>query len=281
MKIKLVDNTIYAASRAEIINGRLEIDFINKTAEEVQEICSIPANLATIDLLTDAEEKFGELPDWSVYGGVMLNGETKTAILTKAANVTEQRLTAAEADALEAKTTTQEQAKEIIQIKEKIEEGGSGVDQELFAATAVVARANAQALTDVEALKAKVLYATFDELVSQRYTAEKAGFKFRDGDNLWKTTQDNVTFQAQYRPGTGTESLYTHIDEVHAGTLEDPIPAKVNMEYEYGKHYIENGKIYLCKRGGIPNPEELYGQKVTLQYLPSTLVGQYFEIMEG
>ena len=97
MKIKLVDNTIYTVSRAELTSGRLEIDFIDKTAEEVQEICSIPANLATIELLTDTGEKFGELPDWSVYGGVMLNGETKTASLTKAANITEQRLTAAEA----------------------------------------------------------------------------------------------------------------------------------------------------------------------------------------
>lgn len=135
-------------------------------------------------------------------------------------------------------------------------------------------------LTDVQALTVKGLYPTFDELAKLNYTAKKQGYRFRDGDDLYKTAQDNVTFQAQYRPGDGTESLYTHIDETHAGTIEDPIPAVANMEYEYGKYYSEGETVYICKRGGVPNPEELYGQKVTLQYLPSALIGQYFEVVE-
>ena len=135
-------------------------------------------------------------------------------------------------------------------------------------------------LTDEQALTIKDLYPTFDELAAAGYTAEKQGYRFRDGDDLYKTAQDNVTFQAQYRPGEGTESLYTHIDEVHAGTAEDPIPAIANMEYEYGKYYSEGEQIYLCKRGGVLDPESMYGQKVTLQYLPSQLVGQYFELVE-
>lgn len=280
MKIRLVDKNTYEITRAEIISGRLELDFSDKSAEEVQEICSVPANLSTIELLTAGDEVYGIHTNWTKYGGVMLNGNVKTAILTQPVDVTEERVTKAEANALAAKTATEDQAAEIEQLKKDVEEGGAGVDQELFAATAVVARANAQALTDAQALEAKVLYATFDELVSQGYTAEKAGFKFRDGEDLWKTAQDNVTFQAQYRPGEGTESLYTHIDEAHAGTLEDPIPAKANMEYEYGKYYSEDGTIYLCQRGGVPNPEEMYGQKVTLQYLPSALIGQYFVVAE-
>ena len=151
------------------------------------------------------------------------------------------------------------------------------MDQALITASVVIARANAQALPDAQALEAKALYDTFDDLVKLKYTAEKQGFKFRNGDDLWKTAQDNVTFQAQYRPGQGTESLYTHIDEAHAGTQEDPIPAKANMEYEYGKYYSEGDAIYICKRGGVEDPESMYGQKVTLQYLPSALIGQYFE----
>lgn len=282
MKIRLVDKTIYSVNRAEIVDGRLEIDFVDKTAEEVQEIFQTPANLETIDLLTDADDLFGQLAGWSVYGGVTLVGENKTAILTKAPNVTEERLTIAESDALAARTATKEQAQAIAELKAQVAEGDAGVDQEIFAATAVVARANAQALTDEQALEAKVLYHTFDELVKMEYTAEKEGYKFRDGADLWKTAQDNITFRAQYRPGTGTESLYTHIDEAHAGTLEDPIPAKANMEYEYGKYYVEDGTIYLCRRGGIPDDqaEEMYGQKETLQYLPSALVGQYFVTVE-
>lgn len=142
----------------------------------------------------------------------------------------------------------------------------------------------AENISDQVALKSKQFYRTWEELCNYRsgegFTAEKAGFRFTYGDDLYKTAQDNVTFQAQYRPGTGTESLYTHIDEAHAGTLEDPIPAVANMEYEYGKYYSEGETIYICKRGGVPNPEEMYGQKVSLQYLPSALIGQYFEVVE-
>lgn len=283
MKIRLVDQTVYTVNRAEIVDGRLEVDFTDKTAEDVQEIFKTPANLDTIDLLTDSDDQFGHLSGWSVYGGVTLVGDIKTAILTKAPNVTEERITAAEADALAAKVVAEEQAQDIEDLKKQVAAGGAGVDQELFAATAVVARANAQALTDQQALEAKVLYPTFDELVEAEYVAEKKGFKFRDGDNLWKTAQDSVTFQAQYKPGTGTESLYTHIDETHAGTVGDPIPAKANMEYEYGKYYVEGDTVYLCKRGGLSDEqaEAMYGQKETLQYLPSALVGQYFVVVEG
>lgn len=278
MKIRLVNKTIYDVTRCEIVNGNLEIDYENQTAEEVQTIMSVPVNLSTIELLTDDNAVYGVLEGWTKYGGVLLNGTVKTAILIKPADVTEERLTTAESNALEAKTATQEQASEIEQMKDQISEG-SGVDQELLSATSVVARANAQALSDQDALSAKILYDTFDDLAKEGYTAEKQGFKFRDGDDLWKTAQDNVTFQAQYRPGEGTESLYTHIDESHAGTQDDPIPAKANMEYEYGKYYSEGDVIYLCKRGGIPEEDAvaMYGEKVTLQYLPSALVGQYFE----
>lgn len=194
----------------------------------------------------------------------------------------EMRQTAANTDErlknLEEKA--ENQADELEKVKKDLaESSGSGVDQALIAASLVVAKANAQTLTDGQALEAKALYDTFDDLVKAKYTAEKQGFKFRDGEDLWKTAQDNVKFQAQYRPGQGTESLYTHIDEAHAGTQEDPIPAKANMEYEYGKYYSEGDAIYICERGGIPNPEELYGQKVALQYLPSALIGQYFRLV--
>lgn len=276
MKARLIDKTTYNIERAEIINGRLELDTKENTAEELQTGFSNPANLGTIELLTDDGAVFSKMEGWTKYGGITLSGEKKTVILTQAASVTEERITAAESAALEAKQAAKEQTEEIAEIKEQIESGSFSADQELVKASIVVARANAQALTDDQAVQAKAIYDTFDDLVKSEYTAEKQGFKFRDGDDLYKTAQDNVTFQAQYRPGQGTESLYTHIDEAHAGTLEDPIPAKANMEYEYGKYYSEGDAVYLCKRGGIANPEEMYGKKVTLQYLPSALVGQYF-----
>lgn len=110
MKTRMVDGTVYTVSRAEVTNGRLEIDHQDKTTEEVQDIYSTPGNLHLIELLSDSGEKFGKLSGWTVYGGVMLNGQTKTAILTKEPDATAERITSAEAAALEAKTLAEETA---------------------------------------------------------------------------------------------------------------------------------------------------------------------------
>lgn len=102
MKIKLVDGAIYSVNRAEVTNGRLEIDFTTPTAEKLQKIFSVPGNLSTIELLTDDGEKFGELPGWTVYGGVMLLDKTKTVILSKETDTMAERLARIEADAITA-----------------------------------------------------------------------------------------------------------------------------------------------------------------------------------
>lgn len=80
------------------------------------------------------------------------------------------------------------------------------------------------------------------------------------------TTQENW-------PPHSTPAVWTIINVDHAGTQDDPIPASRGMEYEYGKYYLdsEDGKTYLCERIG-----EQSGNKITLQYLPHELVGQYF-----
>ena len=81
------------------------------------------------------------------------------------------------------------------------------------------------------------------------------------------------TSQANWTPDK-TPALWAVIDAAHAGTQDDPIPAARGMEYEYGKYYLdsEDGKVYLCERTG-----EAAGGKITLQYLPHELVGNYFK----
>lgn len=75
-------------------------------------------------------------------------------------------------------------------------------------------------------------------------------------------------------PPHKTPAMWTIIDAEHAGTQDDPIPAARGMEYEYGKYYLdgEDGKTYKCERIG-----EAAGGKITLQYLPHELVGNYFK----
>ena len=80
------------------------------------------------------------------------------------------------------------------------------------------------------------------------------------------------TSQADWTPDK-TPNLWAVIDAEHAGTQDDPIPASRGMEYTYGLYYKdpEDTKLYLCERIG-----EQSGNKITLQYLPHELVGQYF-----
>lgn len=165
--------------------------------------------------------------------------------------------------------------KDDMQVSVVSETSNSMIGFDTMAAMITVAKVSAQSLPDTLALQAAALYDDWEDVIGK--TVEK-GFKFRHDGKVWKTVQPQMTIQSIYPPGSGTESLYTVIDEEHAGTIKDPIPAVVNMEYEYGKYYSESGVIYLCQRGGVPDPESMYGQKVTLQYLPSQLIGQYFVV---
>ena len=97
-------------------------------------------------------------------------------------------------------------------------------------------------------------------------------YRYRYNGKLYKCRQAHTT-QADWTPDI-TPALWTVIDVTHAGTLEDPIPAVAGMEYVKGKYYIEGTTIYLMNRQGMND-----GEGVVLQFLPSALVGQYFEIV--
>lgn len=130
---------------------------------------------------------------------------------------------------------------------------------------------NSITVDDQTALRMRWYYPTFAELVGQTV---KQGTKFRaDGSenaDLYKTIQPELTIQAHYPPGEGTESLYTRIDEIHDGTKYDPIPYEGNMALYNGKYYIEGGVTYLCNRDtGNPVYNKL-----------SELVGIYVEVVE-
>lgn len=56
------------------------------------------------------------------------------------------------------------------------------------------------------------------------------------------------------------------------GTVDNPITAVAGMTYVTGLYYKEGDKLYLCKRAGTPG-----GTEIMLYYLPSQLIGHYFE----
>ena len=121
-------------------------------------------------------------------------------------------------------------------------------------------------LTDADAVKAKELYERWAPDM-----AVKVDDRLLYGDRLYRVTQAHTT-QEGWEPDI-TPAMFTVIDETHAGTQEDPIPAAKGMEYTYGLYYTdpEDGKLYLCERTG-----EAAGGKVMLQFLPHELVGLYF-----
>lgn len=111
----------------------------------------------------------------------------------------------------------------------------------------------AQTFSDVDALKVKGIYEQWKDLVEHGETVTK-GYIFRYGNRLYRTEQPTYTFVSHYVPGsTGTESLFSVIDEEHKGTYDDPIPYEGNMALEAGKYYSQGGVVYLCTRDTI-NP---------------------------
>ena len=108
-----------------------------------------------------------------------------------------------------------------------------------------------QSLSDSEALEAVTLHPAWTSMIGK--TVKQAGFRFQYGGKLYKTIPANHTFQVDWVPGVGTESLYTRIDETHDGSLYDPIPYDGNMALESGKYYIQDEVTYLCNRDTV-NP---------------------------
>ena len=110
-----------------------------------------------------------------------------------------------------------------------------------------------QSLPDADGLKVKVLYPRWEKLVQIGGVKAEEGYRFTYNGDLYKCTDKNPKFQADWIPGNGTAALYVRIDEAHAGTLADPIPYDGNMALMAGLYYIQNGVTYLCNRDTI-NP---------------------------
>ena len=170
-----------------------------------------------------------------------------------------------------------EEFREILASPEWTPEEGAAADPSVTSDYGVVAgvlnaeksvRAGIQTmgLTDTESLRVKDLYPEWESKTGQQVNA---GEKYRYGGKLWKVLQQH-TVQETWKPGEGTESLYTEVTESHAGTKEDPIPYDNNMELENGKYYSQDGVTYLCTRDTeIPVYNPL-----------SELVGIYVEVSE-
>ena len=149
------------------------------------------------------------------------------------------------------------------------------VQSAMVRAAVLVAQIQAQNLPDKQAITVKSIYPAYDPNGVQ-YPVD---FKALQDDVLYKCLQEH-TSQESWAPGIAP-SIWVAVDTgEHAGTQEDPIPVPetvttAGMEYECGKYYSEGGTVYLMDRQGMDE-----GDKVTLYFPPSALIGQYFSVAE-
>lgn len=133
------------------------------------------------------------------------------------------------------------------------------------------ARFTASDQTAVKAIELYPEWAVGIEITSEMIEAGQN--RYRCDGILWRTETPHTT-QENWKPGIATASIWTAINEEHAGTIEDPIPVPeelVSFEYAWGKYYIESRTLYICDREGGKD-----GDTYTLSYKPSQVVGQYF-----
>lgn len=117
-------------------------------------------------------------------------------------------------------------------------------------------------LDDNAALRVMSLYPAWEP-----GTAYAVGDRFVYGDTLYRVITAH-TSQADWKPDTAA-TLYTVINETHAGTADDPIPYDGNMALENGKYYVQDDVLYLCSRDtGTP-----------VYNLLEDLVGVYVEVV--
>lgn len=111
-------------------------------------------------------------------------------------------------------------------------------------------------LSDKQAIEVKPIYkkwiAGIEYAIDDRVLYNKV---------LYKALIEH-TSQEDWTPDVAA-SLWTVINETHAGTIEDPIPYNGNMALINGKYYSQDGVIYLCNRdttNPVHNPlSELIG----------------------
>ena len=92
MKLK-TSTGIYTITDANHKNGKLNIEFQEKTCEELQEIFSNKNSLSQLEVYTDDDALMSVIPGYVVLEEIVLRGSTKTVVLAKETGDVEQRIT--------------------------------------------------------------------------------------------------------------------------------------------------------------------------------------------
>lgn len=118
-KIKLVDETIINASNVEVVNGTLKITTTENTVEKLAEIFSDKSKTSLIALLTESGKECGYKTGFTSFAGITYDAESnKTVELFQPKDVTEARISNAEATANMAKEETSSVSSTVTELEE-------------------------------------------------------------------------------------------------------------------------------------------------------------------
>lgn len=129
-------------------------------------------------------------------------------------------------------------------------------------------------LSDEQAKEIPLVYPSWADY-EDGYLFE-VGTRVNYNGGLWKCATAHKK-QSDWYP-SASPTLWIELDKKEStGTKEDPIEVPTSastsgFEYIKGKYYKEGTSLYLMNRQGMND-----GDSVTLYYMPSQLVGHYFE----
>ena len=92
MKLKTSTGS-YTIAAVNHENGKLNIEFQEKTCEELQEIFSNKNSLARLEIYMDDDGLMSVIPGYVVLESIVLRDDTKTVVLAKETDDVEQRIT--------------------------------------------------------------------------------------------------------------------------------------------------------------------------------------------
>lgn len=142
-------------------------------------------------------------------------------------------------------------AEEVAQMETKerlanIEQNRKPLTEAEVLAMLIPMQINNLVVNDNTAYKMSAFYPSWE--VNTHYPV---GYKVQYNGKLYKVIQEHTSVEG-WQP-TQAASLFTEINETFSGVIDDPIPYSGNMALENGKHYIQNGAIYICIRDTV-NP---------------------------
>lgn len=130
-KIKLLNNETLMCKTVENKNGILVLETTtDKTAEELHRIFNNKSNLNIIELQTESGTTLGSKYGFVCYAGItLLEDGSKKIELIQEKDPTEQRLTRAETQALQASMDSNKAVEQTSEISSQIEKLQTGMEQ--------------------------------------------------------------------------------------------------------------------------------------------------------